>query len=309
MKKRKMHPILKDCFIGIAYGISTIIPGIAGGTILLITNTYSKIVGAISNLISKKFFRILLSLLPFGLCAIASFLALTIPIGYALDYCMVAIVCLFVGLILGSLPTITDHVKGNKPTKNNIITLIVCFVVAAMIGVLSVILNTNSIIEGLFEKVPWYFYFIIFGVGLIASSGLIVPGFSGSLLLLALCFYEPILQLFEDLFSWKNPGQCIGLLGTFTFGSIIGFILFSKLMTFFMEKHKVGTYFASIGLILGSIVAVFVNSNMFDYIKSSSFGLVDKILGPILLVIGIVVGYLFVRYLRKHPEFGENAEK
>lgn len=307
LMKKKMPTVLKECGVGLAYGIACIIPGIAAGSILLITNLYKKITNVVGNLISKNFVRNLLSLLPFGICAIVSFLALVVPIGYALDYCMFSIVCLFVGLIAGSIPSVTDKIKGAPRSKGHIITLIVCFVIASLIGVLSVIFGTNSVIEGLFEDVPFYSYLIVFVVGLVASTGLIVPGFSGSLLLLALCFYEPILQVISDIFKWKNPGQNIGLLACFAIGTLLGFILLSKLMNFLIEKHKYGTYFASLGLICGSIISVFVNSNMFDYIKSDAFGLVDKILGPILLVIGFVLGYLFVRYLRKHQEPEENA--
>ena len=80
-------------------------------------------------------------------------------------------------------------------------------------------------------------------------------------------------------------------------------------MNHFMKTHRVGTYYASIGMIVGSLVAVFINSKMFDYItKSGHFDLVDEILGPILLIVGVTAGYMFVRYVRNHPEFEEDAE-
>ena len=302
--KKKMPTPIKDGIIGFLFGVGGIIPGIAGGTVLLVCGAYKKVVNAVSNLFTKNFWRNFLILVPFGIGAILAVAALIYPLNLAMQYCMFAIVSLFVGLIIGTLPTVTDKLKGKPMKKSYIIALIVALVFTALIGVLSLIFSTNSLITQMFADIPWYLYLFLFGVGFLAASGLIVPGFSGSMLLLVLCFYQPILGLFK----FNNPGQDILLILVFLIGAIIGFIFFSKIMNHFIRKHIIGTYYASIGLIIGSLIAVFLNSKMFDYIKSPSFGLVDEILGPVLLVAGVVAGYMFVRYIRNHPEFEEDAE-
>ena len=303
--KKKMPTPIKDGLIGLAFGLGAIIPGIAGGTILLVSGAYKKVVNAVAHLFSKNFFRNLIILLPFGIGALLAVAALVYPLNLAMEYAAFAIVCLFAGLIIGSLPSVTDKVKNEPRRKRYIISFVVFFILTALIGVLSVIFGTNSIINDLFEEVPFYLYLIILAVGFIAAAGLIVPGFSGSMLLLVLCFYEPILGLFE----FQNVWVSLGLLGTFVVGALAGFISFSAIMNHFLKTHKIGTYYASIGMIVGSLVAVFVNSKMVDYItKSGHFDLVDEIGGPVLLILGIVAGYMFVRYVRNHPGFEEDAE-
>ena len=302
--KKKMPTPIKDGIIGFAFGLAAIIPGIAGGTVLLITGAFKKVTAAVSNLLTKNFWRNFLILIPFAIGAILAFAALVFPLNLAMENCMFAIVCLFAGLIIGTIPTITDKIKGKKHHIRHNIALIISLIITAFIGVLSVILGTNATIDEMFVSRPWYLYLIVVAVGFICSSGLIVPGFSGSMLLLALCFYQPVLALFK----FNNVGSDIGLIFSFLVGAVIGFVIFSKIMNHYIKKHEIGTYFASLGLIIGSLVAVFVNGKMFDYIKSPSFDLVDQILGPCLFVIGLVLGYLFVIYIRKHPEFEENAE-
>ena len=295
---------IKDGIIGFAFGLAAIIPGIAGGTILLITGVFKKVTGAVSNLFTKNFWRNVLILIPFAIGAILAFAALVLPLNMAMENCMFAIVCLFAGLIIGTLPTITDKIKGKNHHGRHFIALGICLVITALIGVLSVILRTNATIDDMFANRPWYLYLVTGIVGFICASGLIVPGFSGSMLLVAICFYQPILSLFK----FNNVGSDIALIFIFLVGAIVGFIFFSKIMNHYIKAHETGTYYASLGLIIGSLVAVFVNGKMFDYIKSPSFDLLDQILGPCLFVVGLVLGYLFVIYIRKHPEFEENAE-
>lgn len=297
--KKKMPTALKDGFKGLAIGTALIIPGISGGTVALVLGAFKKIVNAVDNLFTKNFWKFLLVLIPFGIGAIIAVAALIYPFQLAFQYCLFTIVCLFGGLIIGSIPGIADNVKGQPHTKANIAGFIIALVFAGIIGVFSVIFDFNKQITNLFSEVPVSLYFIIFAVGIFAAAGLIVPGFSGSMLLLVIGFYQPIL----NLISTKNLGQNISLLAAFAAGVIIGFILFSKLMNFLITRFKNGTHHVILGFVIGSIISIFVNSNIFSY----EFPKYDIIIGPIVLIIGVVVSYLFVRYARNHKEL-ENAE-
>lgn len=301
--KKKMPTCIKDGIIGMAFGIAAIIPGIAGGTVLLITGTIKKVTDAVIHLISKNFWRNFLILIPFGIGAVLSFGALIFPLNLAMEYCMFAIVCLFAGLIIGTIPTVTDKVKGKPRKKGYYVGAVVSFIIAALIGLLSWIFGTNTMIDQMFVDRPFYIYFYVVAVGFVCSSGLIIPGFSGSMLCLALCFYQPVLGLFK----FKNPGSDISIIGTFLVGAIIGFFFFSKIINHFLKKHETGTYWAAIGLVLGSLIAIYGNGKMVDYIKSPAFDIIDFVLAPILLILGLAGGIFFTRYIRKHPEFEENA--
>ena len=293
--KKKVPTVVKDGATGMAIGTAIIVPGISGGTIALVFGAFKKIVNAVDNLFTKQFWKNLLILLPFLVGAVIAVAALIYPFQLAFKYCMFAIVCLFAGFILGSLPQITDEVREGDFTKGNIIELSVGFVVAAIIGVLSLIFDFNAGISGVFDERPWYLYLIIFVVGVFGSSGLIVPGFSGSMLLLVIGFYNPILDLVHFTNFWSN----FSLLFVFALGVLVGFIFFSKLMNKLITNHRRATLCVVIGFIVGSLVSIFVNSQMVSYIKKG-LGLLDCILGPILLGVGLTLSLLFTRYVRKH---------
>lgn len=301
--KRKMPTPVKDGMTGLAIGTAIIVPGISGGTIALIFGSFKKIVTAVDKLFTKMFWKNLLILLPFLIGAVIAVAALIFPFQLAFKYCMFSIVSLFVGFIIGSIPQITIKVKEQTIKSKNIIQILIGFVVAGIVGVLSVIFDFNSSISVLFENTPFYLYLIIFGVGIIGATGLIVPGFSGSMLMLVIGFYSPILNLIIFDNFWKN----MSLLFTFAIGVLIGFIIFSKLMNRLFEKHSHSTLCVVLGFILGSIISIFVNSQMFDYIKNGNFGLLDYILSPCLLILGLVLSILFTKYSLKHGDFS-NAE-
>ena len=295
MKKRLPEPV-KDGLTGMAIGTAIIVPGISGGTIALVFGAFKKIVNAVDDLFTKKFFKSLAILIPFLIGSIIAVAALVFPFQFAFKYCLFSIVCLFAGFIIGSLPGVFDQVKERKPSKSNILFTVLGFIVAGIIGVFSVIFDFNTAINALFDGRPWYLYLIIFVVGIFGSTGLIVPGFSGSMLLMVIGFYQPILNLVDFSNFWPN----VSLGFVFALGVLVGFILFSKLMNSLITNHKRETLFVVIGFIIGSIFSIFFNSNMLTYFKEG-FWLLDYILGPVLFVVGITLSTLFIRYTRKHP--------
>lgn len=303
--KKKFPTWLKDGLVGIGIGAGTIIPGISGATIALVFKCYQKIVNSVSKLLSKYFLKNLLILLPFGIGAILAVIGLIKPFQLAFEYCMFAIVCLFAAFIIGSFPGLIDNVRGKKITKPNIVALILAFIIAALIGILSVCFNFNNSVEKLFLETPWYLYLILLGLGIICASGLTVPGFSASMLLLVIGFYKPILNLVHIDEIKANPGRFFGLIGCFASGVIIGFFLFSYLMSYLLEKHNQSTHYTIIGFVSGSLVAIFVNSDMFSYInglsgKEGILQYLDWILAPFFIAIGIFLAYILVKYAKKN---------
>lgn len=295
---KKMPTVIKDGLVGLGIGTGVIIPGISGATIALVFGSFKKIVNSVSKLFSKEFLKHLLILLPFGIGAILAVAGLIKPFQLAFEYCMFAIVCLFAAFIIGSFPGILDNVKGKSIRPINIVVLVIAFLVAAAIGVCSVLFDMNDVVNNLFAETPFYLYLILFGLGIVAASGLTVPGFSASMLLLVVGFYKPILNLVHFDEIKMNPGRFFGLMGCFAGGVVVGFFLLSFLMNYLLEKHPQSTHYAIIGFVVGSLISIFVNSDMFDYLGSKA-GLLDWILAPIFVIIGITLAYLLVHYSRK----------
>ena len=295
----KVKETLKDGAVGAGIGCAVIVPGISGGTIALVTGAFKKIVTAVDKLFSKLFWKNLAILLPFGIGAVLAIAALYFPITLAFEHCMLAIVCLFAGFMVGSVPSVTDKIKDKKPNCTEIVFCLAGFILVVLFGVLSLLFNLNSAVLETFNNNPWYLYPILLFVGIISSTGLIVPGFSGSMLLMVIGFYDKILNLVKQIPS--QPGWSILRLFTFAVGVLLGFVLFSKLMKKLFEKHPRIANFVVLGFLVGSIIAIYVNDQMFDYLKSS-LGTLDYVLSPVFLIVGFVISYLIVRYERKHQE-------
>ncbi len=295
----KVKETLKDGAVGAGIGCAVIVPGISGGTIALVTGAFKKIVTAVDKLFSKFFWKNLAILIPFGIGAVLAIAALYFPITLAFEHCMLAIVCLFAGFMVGSVPSVTDKIKDKKPNCTEIAFCLAGFILVVLFGVLSLLFNLNSAVLETFNNNPWYLYPILLFVGIISSTGLIVPGFSGSMLLMVIGFYDKILNLVKQIPS--QPGWSILRLFTFAVGVLLGFVLFSKLMKKLFEKHPRIANFVVLGFLVGSIIAIYVNDQMFDYLKSS-LGILDYVLSPVFLIVGFVISYLIVRYERKHQE-------
>ena len=295
----KVKESLKDGAVGAGIGCAVIVPGISGGTIALVTGAFKKIVTAVDKLFSKLFWKNLAILIPFGIGAVLAIAALYFPITLAFEHCMLAIVCLFAGFMVGSVPSVTDKIKDKKPNCTEIAFCLAGFILVVLFGVLSLLFNLNSAVLETFNNNPWYLYPILLFVGIISSTGLIVPGFSGSMLLMVIGFYDKILNLVKQIPS--QPGWSILRLFTFAIGVLLGFVLFSKLMKKLFEKHPRIANFVVLGFLVGSIIAIYVNDQMFDYLKSS-LGTLDYVLSPVFLIVGFVISYLIVRYERKHQE-------
>ena len=303
----KVKEVIGDGLVGVGIGCAVIIPGISGGTIALVSGVFKKIVNAVDGLFSKLFLKNFLILLPFGIGAVLAIAGLYIPITLAFEHCMLALMALFATFMIGSVPSVTDEIKGKKLTTTNVIGLICGFTVVIGFGVLSILFNLNKQVQTMFVDNKFYLYPILFGVGMISSMGLIVPGFSGSMLLMVVGFYDKILALIRQI--GETPGLAILRLFTFAVGVVVGFVLFSKIMKYMFEKHAVTTNCIVLGFLMGSIIAIFVNSQMFGYFGyydgKSHLNLLDYILTPIFAVIGLGCSLAIYFYVKKHPDIKE----
>ena len=302
----KAKEILLDGAVGVGIGCAIIIPGISGGTIALITGVFKRIVDAVDDLLSKRFLKNLLILLPFGIGAILAVAGLLFPIKLAFEHCMLALTILFAAFMVGSVPQLYESsMKGKKVNAVNIVGLIIGFLVVVAFGVLSIVVNLDKTVLKMFDENPFYLYPLIFAVGMISSMGLIVPGFSGSMLLMVLGFYDKVLALVLKI--PEQPGLSLLRLFIFALGVLIGFILFSKLMKYMFEKHEQTTRCVVLGFLVGSIIAIFINSNMFNYFEHTGVTQLDIILSPIFGIVGLAISLLIYFYMKKHPSEEENA--
>lgn len=301
----KLKEWLKTLLAGIGIGVGSAIPGVSGGTIAVILKVYDKLIWAISNLF-KHFLEAIKYLFPILLGVVIALVPSIYLLDKALNGFVFAIVCLFAGFIIGSFPSVTDEVKGEPFKKSYIVIIIITFVIALALGVGSVLLKADA--TSLFISPKWWVYLVLIPIGIIASCALVVPGVSGSMVLLIIGFYEPLITSTVNtvIENPTNLGVQIGLLSCFAIGIIIGFYFISKLMHYLLEKYRTATFYGIIGFIVGSTIALFFNYKIYSYYEIWATGSYIKIpmvveipVGIGLLIAGMILTYLLVRYKRK----------
>lgn len=280
---------------GGAIGLAMIIPGVSGGTLAVLLGIYDKIIDSVGN-IFKKFKESFLFLLPIALGAILAFAALYFPLKYALKYAPFPTMLLFAGLMLGSIPDLIKKSEKNGFKKLDTIGLVLaCFFVVGI----CFIPNLGDVdLSGNMQA--WHYFLLLF-IGMIASCALVVPGVSGSMLLLILGYYQPILNAISGLKT--SFGHYLLVLATFAVGLVIGFFTIAKLMQFLLNRFRRVTYWSIVGFVIGSIPAVIITffhkygTQLDVYLAPWQIAV-----GVILFVLGAIATFLLARFAVKHTE-------
>ena len=276
---------LKPFFGGIAVGIANIIPGVSGGTMLVIFGLFEKLANSISDIFKKETttrkqsFIFLLEVL---LGAAIGIVAFAKVLGYTLSHIEAETIFWFMGLILFSVPIIIrNELKGEK---FNIIFFVIGILIIAgleyfnLYGGLSNTGDGNTLID----------FLILAGLGAIGGISMIFPGISGSMVMLVLGKYEMIRSYIDKLTSLDI--NIYVKLAVFGVGAVIGVILSSKILSKVLEKHRGKT----VSLILGFIIAsaLILPLNLETQITLST----EKICG---LIVSFVLGGVLIYFLDK----------
>lgn len=283
-----MKSFLKTLASGAVIGVAMIIPGVSGGTIAVLLNIYDKLINALGNL-RKNFKENIAFLLPILLGMSLAFAAMYFPLKYALEYAPFPTVMLFAGLMVGSFPKLIKDSKTFGFKKCNLYSVLLPFAAIIAICILKLFVSAGE--ADLSAGMPTWGYFAIFGVAMLASCALVIPGVSGSMLLMIMGYYAPVLGLISALLTdfWHS----VLVLALFAVGLIIGFFSIAKLMKLFLDKFPRGTRWAIIGFVLGSIPAIFI---VFDYTTSPMNGL-QVAAGIVLCAFGAVATYALTAYV------------
>lgn len=289
-----MKDFFKIFLCGAAIGTGMIIPGVSGGTIAVIMRIYDKLINAVSSL-RTDFKNSVKFLFPLLLGAAAAVAAMFFPLKLALEYAPLPTILLFAGFMIGSCPDVIFDAKKLGFKKVDGILLFVAL--AITIGI-CFIPGLGSV--DLSPTMGWWQYILLFLVGLLASCALVIPGISGSMLLLILGYYEPIFDTVTLLFSGDFLHSFI-VLALFGLGIIIGFFTITKIMQHLLNKHERATRWTILGFVIGSIPAIMLT---FDY-ANSPLNTPQIIVGIILLILGCAASY-YISYLgNKRAKVGE----
>ena len=294
-KSNRLKEFLFDIVRGMAIGVAFIIPGFSGGSIAAILGIYEKLIGAIAG-IFKHFKKSIVTLLPIAIGMVAGVVSLLFPLGWALEAYPIPTVCIFVGLAIGGMPSITDKTRGKVSAKNVLAFAIPCALAVAL-SFLPVSPDVN-----LLTGMNFFDYALLFVIGIVGSTALVVPGISGSMLLLIFGYYNPIVNLAtEHLLKGRDVGQALSVLCTVVGGIIIGFFLISTIMRWLLANCPRGTYFAILGFIIGSIPTVYISTAKeaglpFECLMPNAW---YWIISALFLIAGFIASFSLVIYSRK----------
>ncbi|MDD2490166.1 MAG: DUF368 domain-containing protein [Bacilli bacterium] len=258
--------MLKNIFAGIFIGIANIIPGISGGTIIVILGIFDELMFSISNLIKKdnpqrKKQIIFLSQIIFGL--LIGLISFANIIDYLFKNYPTQTIYGFIGLILFSIPFVIKKELPNTTwfkipftkRKNNL--SVPFLIIGSLIIIILMLLNknVNDNLNIVFPTITILYLIKLFFVGNIIGSATIIPGISGAMILLILGQYHIYKGYILELLTFKLniliPLCFIGI------GIIMGIVIGAKIVTWSLNKYRKETISLIIGLIIMSSLALF----------------------------------------------------
>ena len=249
--KEKIMIIVK----GFIMGIANIIPGVSGGTLALILGIYERFIGAISNFfkdIKNNLIFLLLVFIGMGLALVT----LSNVIDYSYNHFPIPTTMFFMGLVIGGIPMLYNKVKGKKEKKeiSSWIIFALTFALVIFMALSDKIFGAAGAVD--FSNMNVLGYIMLFGVGAIAAATMIIPGVSGSLVLMLLGYYYPIINLIKELTQFNNLFSNLIVVAVFGLGILVGIVLISKLIEYLFKKFEIKTYYGVLGFIFASIIAI-----------------------------------------------------
>ncbi|HHE6725637.1 TPA: DUF368 domain-containing protein [Staphylococcus aureus] len=248
MQQFKWINILK----GFAMGTSDLVPGVSGGTIALLLGIYNQFIASISGIFSRRFWPSFTFLIPIIIGMLLAMGSLSNLFNYLLSQHHIPTMFFFGGLIIGIVPYLLkiSNYKTSFTTKHYMMVI-------AGIAILIVITLMNNGDKHAGETLTLSTGLIIkyFIAGMCASSAMLLPGISGSFMLLVFGVYGTVMLAISEIVKLNFTG--LPILLAVGFGVLAGFIILSKIIQYFLTHHKLMTFALIIGFVVGSLFAVF----------------------------------------------------
>ncbi|HDK4221210.1 TPA: DUF368 domain-containing protein [Staphylococcus aureus] len=248
MQQFKWINILK----GFAMGTSDLVPGVSGGTIALLLGIYNQFIASISGIFSRRFWPSFTFLIPIIIGMLLAMGSLSNLFNYLLSQHHIPTMFFFGGLIIGIVPYLLkiSNYKTSFTTKHYMMVI-------AGIAILIVITLMNNGDKHAGETLTLSTSLIIkyFIAGMCASSAMLLPGISGSFMLLVFGVYGTVMLAISEVVKLNFAG--LPILLAVGFGVLAAFIISSKIIQYFLTHHKLMTFALIIGFVVGSLFAVF----------------------------------------------------
>lgn len=244
---------VKLFFIGIILGVANVIPGVSGGTLAVVFNVYDRLINVIS-LNVKKIISEWKFLLPLALGMGVGIIGFSKILTFLFENYPMQTNLFFVGIIAGSIPLVYRKIKSSmqeisEKNKKPYLSTIICFLVALGIMIVMTVFKDFSGSSVIYTELSGSLFLLLLVSGALGAVAMIIPGISGSFLLLAIGTYATVIGSVSDFNIPLMIPTAIGILLGLFFGAF--------LVRTLMKKVPTQTYGSILGLVIGSIFTVF----------------------------------------------------
>lgn len=274
-------------FKGVIIGIGFILPGLSGGVLAVILGIYDRILAFLANL-TKNFIKNTLFFIPVGIGLGIGIFLFSIVVEKAFGKYAAQFVCLFVGFVIGTFPSLYKTAgKQGRKTKDIVIMLV------SALAIFGLMLIGEQQLTEVPPTIPAWF-----GSGALIGLGLIVPGMSPSNFLIYFGLYDKMAT------GIKNGDMAVII--PLILGAAICVVLFAKIAAYLFKKHYSGMYHFILGMVIGSSAAIFP-AIVFPAFTGEGLAVSGLSFGGslmfcvILLLVGTIASYLFSKVEEKYP--------
>lgn len=258
-----MKNLINQILRGIVIGVANIIPGVSGGTMMVSMGIYDTLIHCITHLF-KEFWKSVKTLLPYAIGMLIGILALASVITWGLENYPLPTNTLFIGLLLGGLGLLIKKVDRKKISVAAIIAFVCLFALIIWMGLQNrdSIQNADTIDMNIGQML------LMVLLGAVASATMIIPGVSGSLVLMLLGYYKAVTGALQTLahgllhFDFSAVGQPLLMLVPFLIGIVLGIFGVAKLIEWLTARYPTVTYCGVLGLVIASPVSLLIQTDM-----------------------------------------------
>ena len=287
-----MLEAIKLFFVGIILGVANIIPGVSGGTLAVVFNIYDRIIGLISLNI-KKIISEWKFILPIGLGMVAGIIGFSKVITFLFENYPMQTNLFFVGIIAGSIPLVLRKINSSiqetqvKKNKKPYVSTVISFLVALAVMIVMAFFKDISGSSIIYTELSVKLFFILMISGAVGAVAMIIPGISGSFLMLALGTYATIIGSLSDF--------NIPLMIPTAIGILLGLLCGAYLVRTLMEKVPAQTYGSILGLVVGSIFTVFPFVLFASCLQNLTGSIITLITGILSCAVGFFIAWFSAR--------------
>lgn len=273
---------------GFCMALADSVPGVSGGTIAFILGFYDKFINSLDDLAfgdSKKKKKALFFLVKLGIGWIIGMVLAVLVLTNLFESHIYQVSSVFIGFILFSIPLIVKEEKESLKGKyHNLIFTLIGIAVVALITYFNPIAGESHVVD--ISKLNVGLALYMFVAAMVSISAMVLPGISGSTLLLIFGLYIPIISAIKEFLHFNF--SYVPALFVFGLGVLFGIVLVIRLIKIALEKYRSQSIYCILGLMIGSIYAIIMGPTTLNAttapLSISTFSILFFILGGAIIL-------------------------